>query len=329
MRCAVWGTMLAVVMGHSAMGQAGLPDAARGIAVPANKGYAVEQIGEGLYFVTDGFYTTMFMTTGMGTIVVDAPPSLGDKMLQAIRGVTNEPIRWVVYSHSHADHIGAAGMYPKEAMYIAHKETLARLERMNDIGRLAPYGAFVGGQAVPPPTVTFDGQYELKVGNQSLTLSYRGNNHEPGNIYIYAPRQRVLMQVDVIFPGWTPFKDLAIAEDITGYIRAHDVILSFPFDKMVTGHWNRYATRQDVEMQRDYIHDIERNAVAALKSVDFYAVASRIGPQNLARLFDRYLSEVAQECANATVENWKARLAGVDVWTNSHCQQIVNALRVD
>src|SRR5258708_863455 len=257
MRCAIWGTMLAVVMGHSAMGQAALPDVARGIAVPANKGYAVEQIGEGLYLVTDGFYTTLFMTTGVRTIVVDARPSLRDKLLRALRHATSEPIRGAVSSDSDADHIGAAGMYPKEAMYVAHKETLARLERTNDIGRVAPYGAFVGGQAVPLPTVTFDDQYELKVGNQSLTLSYRGNNHEPGNIYIYAPRQRVLMQVDVIFPGWTPFKDLAIAEDVTGYIKAHDGILSFPFDKMVTRHLNPYATRQDVETQRGYIHDIE------------------------------------------------------------------------
>jgi glyoxylase-like metal-dependent hydrolase (beta-lactamase superfamily II) len=329
MRSAIWGATLAAVISHSAMGQDSLPDVARGIAVPADKGYAVEQIGEGLYFVTDGFYTTMFMTTGMGTIVVDAPPSLGDKMLRAIRDVTNEPIRWIVYSHSHADHIGAAGMYPKDATYIAQKETLARLRRTNDSGRVAPYGVFVGGQAVPLPTVAFDDEYELKVGSQSLTLSYRGNNHEPGNIYIYAPRQRVLMLVDIIFPGWTPFKDLAIAEDVTGYIKAHDVILSFPFDRMVTGHWNRYATRSDVEAQRDYIHDIERNAVTALKSVDFYGVAGRIGTQNLARLFDTYLNEVAQKCADATAQNWKARLAGIDVWTFSHCQQIVNALRVD
>ena len=329
MRCAICGIILAVVMGHPALGQASLPDAARGMVVPQNKGYAVERIGEGLHLVTDGFYTTMFMTTGEGTIVVDAPPSLGDKMLQAIQDITNEPIKWVVYSHSHADHIGAASMYPKEAIYIAHKETLARLQRTNDTGRVAPYGAFVGGKPVPLPTVTFDDQYELKLGNQSLMLSYRGNNHEPGNIYIYAAQQRVLMQVDVIFPGWTPFKDLAIAEDVTGYIKAHDVILSFPFDKMVTGHWNRYATRQDVETQRDYIHDIEHNAATALKSVDFYGIASRVGTQNLARLFDTYLNEVAQKCADLTLETWKARLAGVEVWTNRHCQQIINALRVD
>jgi glyoxylase-like metal-dependent hydrolase (beta-lactamase superfamily II) len=329
MRCAILGIMLAVVMGHSALGQASMPDAARGILVPQNKGYAVERIGEGLHLVTDGFYTTMFMTTGEGTIVVDAPPSLGGKMLQAIQDVTNEPIKWVIYSHSHADHIGAASMYPKEAIYIAHKETLARLRRTNDPDRIAPYGAFIGGKPVPLPTVTFDDQYELKAGNQSLTLSYHGNNHEPGNIYIYAPQQRVLMQVDVVFPGWTPFKDLAIAEDITGYIKAHDVILTLPFDKMVTGHWNRYATRQDVETQRDYIRDIERNAATALKSVDFYGIASRIGTQNLARLFDSYLNDVAQKCTDLTLEAWKGRLAGVEVWTNGHCQQIINALRVD
>ena len=55
----------------------------------------------------------------------------------------------------------------------------------------------------------------------------------------------------------------------------------------------------------------------------------RIGTQDLARLFDTYLNEVAQKCADATIENWKVRLAGVDVWTNRHCQQIINALRVD
>jgi glyoxylase-like metal-dependent hydrolase (beta-lactamase superfamily II) len=329
MRHVLWIAALTLVTGNSAVGQDILPAAARGIAVEQSKGYAVERIGEGLYFVTDGFYTTMFMTTGEGTIVVDAPPSLGNKLLAAVREVTDEPIKWVIYSHSHADHIGAAGLYPKEAAYIAQRETLARLQRMNEPGRAAPFGAFVGGQPAPLPTVTFDERYELRVGGQTLTLSYRGSDHEAGNIYIYAPQQRVLMQVDVIFPGWTPFKELAIAEDIVGYVKAHDTILSYPFDKMVTGHWNRYATRQDVEAQRDYIHDIERNAVTALKSVDFYGIVGRVGTQNFARLFDTYLNEVTQKCAGLTLETWKTRLGGAEIWTASHCQQIINALRVD
>ena len=47
-----------------------------------------------------------------GVIVVDAPPSIGENILAAIAEVTDEPITHVIYSHSHADHIGAAGIYP-------------------------------------------------------------------------------------------------------------------------------------------------------------------------------------------------------------------------
>jgi len=329
MRQLILAAALTATMGWAGEAQERLPDVASGLAVPQNKGYAVERIGDGLYFVTDGFYTTMFMTTGAGTIVVDAPPTLGEKMIAAVRETTEEPIRWVIYSHAHADHIGAAGIYPKDATIIAHSATAARLARANDPGRPVPYGTFVGGKPVPMPTVTFDNDYELKAGNGTLMLSYRGSDHMPGNIYIFAPQQRVLMQVDVIFPGWTPFKDLAIAEDILGYVKSHDTILSYPFEKMVTGHWSRTATRQDVETQRDYIHDIEKNAATALKSVDFYGLAGRVGTQNLARLFDTYLSEVARKCADLTLDAWQDRLGGVEVWTQGHCGQVINALRVD
>jgi Alkyl sulfatase and related hydrolases len=109
--------MIALMLGHAPHAQELLPDVAKGLTVPQDKGYALEKIGDGLYFVTDGFYTTMFMTTGKGVIVVDAPPTLGEKMLQAVREATNEPIKWVIYSHSHADHVGAAGIYPKDAVF--------------------------------------------------------------------------------------------------------------------------------------------------------------------------------------------------------------------
>jgi hypothetical protein len=41
------------------------------------------------------------------------------------------------------------------------------------------------------------------------------------------------------------------------------------------------------------------------------------------------LSDVAQKCTDLTVEAWKGRLGGIEVWTNGHCQQVINALRVD
>jgi len=75
---------------------------------------------------------------------------------------------------------------------------------------------------IPIPTVTFTQNYTLQIGNQSLKLDYYGVNHLPGNIYIYAPKQKVLMLVDVIFPGWIPFPYLAVAKDTAGFIKAHE-----------------------------------------------------------------------------------------------------------
>ncbi len=324
-------TTLLLTLGMTAAGFAAapLPDAAKGVPIPPDKGYYVKEIKDGLYWVTEGVYNTMFLTTGKGVIVVDAPPSFGDKLLKAIAEVTKEPITYVIYSHSHADHIGGAARYPASATYIAHEDTKARLERMSDPDRPAPYGVFVGGSRVPLPTVIFKDNYTLTVGSQTLELSYHGDDHEPGNIYIYAPKQKVLMKVDIVFPGWTPFIDLAVSEDAIGYLKAHDTILSYDFDWLVSGHFGRLATRKDVEVQKAYMQDIVANAQTALKSVDFMATAKQTGFENLSLLFDTYLKAVSQKCADLTVPKWIDRLGGVDVWTGSHCFKVVEALRID
>ena len=64
------------------------------------------------------------------------------------------------------------------------------------------------------PNGNFSQNMTLQIGNQTLQLDYHGNNHLPGNIFIYAPNQKALMLVDIIFPGWVPFAYLAIAKDI-------------------------------------------------------------------------------------------------------------------
>src|SRR5215210_9173093 len=87
-----------------------IPEAAKGPAIPA-AGYLVEEIRDGLFWVTDGAYQAMFLTTGEGVILVDAPPSLGPNLAKAIADVTDEAVTYVVYSHNHADHIGAAGQF--------------------------------------------------------------------------------------------------------------------------------------------------------------------------------------------------------------------------
>lgn len=308
-----------------------VPDSAQGPAIPQDKGYLVEEISDGLYWVTEGAYQVMFLTTGEGVIVVDAPPSIGQNVLAAIAEVTDEPITHVVYSHSHADHIGAAGMYPADATYIAHAAAAAQLAETaaNDPDRAPPFGAFLGGGPVPLPTETFTDSYTLEVGDQTLELVYGGINHDPGNIFVYAPKQKVLMLVDVVFPGWVPFKDLALADDVLGYIQAHDQALVFDFDTFIGGHLTRLGTREDVEIAREYVLDVEASAANALQTVDFMAIGQETGFSNPWLLFDTYLDAVAQACADEVVPNWMGRLGGADVFTIDHCWTMMEGLRVE
>ena len=111
-----------------------LPEAAKGPTIPA-KGYLVEQIRDDLYWVTDGAYITMFLVADNSVIAVDAPPTLGENYLKAIAEVTNKPVTHVIYSHSHIDHIGSAGIFPRNATYLAQQETAAELQRAVSVAK--------------------------------------------------------------------------------------------------------------------------------------------------------------------------------------------------
>jgi hypothetical protein len=115
-----------------------LPEAAKGPPIPA-KGYLVQQIRGGLYWLTDGAYQTMFMVTDKGVVAVDAPPTIGNNYLKAIAEVTTKPVTYVIYSHAHIDHIGAAGIFPKNATFIAQQETAAELQREKSVAKMLPW----------------------------------------------------------------------------------------------------------------------------------------------------------------------------------------------
>src|SRR5262249_33411718 len=188
--------------------------------IPKDKGYAVQEIRGGLYWVTDGAYNTMFLVHESGVIAVDPLPTLGPRYLEAIAQVTKKPITHVVYSHEHTDHIGAARLFPSSATFIAQRETAELLAARKDPRR-------------PVPSIQFVDRSTLEVGGQRLVLEYRGVNHSRGNVFIHAPKQRVLMLVDVVYPGFMPYKNLGIAEDVQGYLDAHRQALSYDFDVLV------------------------------------------------------------------------------------------------
>lgn len=300
-----------------------IPETAKGPTIPS-KGYLVQELGNNLYSVSDGSYNTIFLVTDKGVVVIDAPPSLGQKYLQAVADVTDKPINYVIYSHAHLDHIGAAGLFPKNATFIAQEETAAELQRARNVAENV--------SNVPPiPTITFSKNYTLQIGNQSLRLDYYGNNHLPGNLFIYAPNQRVLMLVDIIFPGWIPFPYLAIAKDVAGFIEAHDLALNdYDFDTFVGGHLTRLGTRNDVTVQKEFISDLREAAQKANNEVLFSNIAQEVGRfDNPWLLFSRYIDAINENCAQTMLPKWENRLGGAREFMSTHCFTMTEAGRVE
>jgi glyoxylase-like metal-dependent hydrolase (beta-lactamase superfamily II) len=290
-------------------------------------GYHCEELKDGFYWVTSGGYDAAFFVTDEGVIAIDAPPILGENMLAAIESVTDKPIVKVVYSHWHSDHIGAASMYPEGVEIIAHEITRELLIRFPDKLR-------------PVPTITFEDNYMIEFGGKKLELSYKGANHCPGNIFIYAPVPKVLVKIDIVSPGSCAFMHCDASENISGWVEAHDQILEFDFDFLIGGHITRWGTRQDVITSREYFHDMLSFADEALMQwstpngagiffttnpVDQYSV----GTENWINSMVNYVTEKMLSKVTSNGQKWEERLAGVTTNTKYHAYTIVESTRTE
>ncbi len=293
-----------------------IPESAKGPAVDAAKGYRIQELGRGLYMVTENVYQAMFMVYDKGVIVVDAPQTIAGFIPKAIAEVTDKPITHLIYSHAHSDHIGGAKSLGGNPIIIAHAETRKLLERAKDPNR-------------PLPTKTFVNSYSLKLGGQKLELSYHGNGHEPGNIFISAPEQKTLMVVDLVFPGWMPWRRLAVAQDVPGYVAQVELIKSMDFETLVTGHVARTGSKADVELQSQFLGDLKAAAGQGLQTTKPGEEFNMADGGNPWGFFDNYMDRVALQCVNTLTPKWKDKLAAFDVFIWDQCYTMEQSLRID
>jgi glyoxylase-like metal-dependent hydrolase (beta-lactamase superfamily II) len=277
------------------------------------KAFRLQKLGTGLYMVTDNVYPSMFLVSDRGVVVVDAPPlcrphSPGHREITANR-ITRDLI-------IHSDHIGGTAALGGKPIIIAHEETRRLLARAAEANR-------------PLPTVTFSDQYTLRVGDQVLELSYHGNGHEPGNIFIRAPAQRVLMVVDVVFRGWMPWRRFALAKDIQGYFAQVEKIRQMDWETLVGGHVARIGTHADVDLQAEFNRDVRQAAAQALATTKLGVGLNPLDQSNPWAVFDNYIDRVCAECVNTLTPKWATRLAAFDVYIWDQCYAMEQSLRIE
>jgi Metallo-beta-lactamase superfamily len=148
----------------------------RMLPVDYSKGYLVKEMKPDVYIITDGSYQSMFVTTGQGVILFDAPPSFAQHIKQAVAEVTKEPIQKLIYSHAHVDHIAGAEFL----------KDIPNLEIISEKGGAVLFYTTdypEAGRAVAR-LITASGFSPVRVGglDQSIRIEVGGDLHEFGKL---------------------------------------------------------------------------------------------------------------------------------------------------
>ena len=270
------------------------------------KGYLLKELAKNVYFFSTGVYNTMFIVTSEGVILADPIRGAGALLKQAMKEVTAFPVKILIYTHPHLDHIGDASQFAANGtQIIAHKETQKLLQRYKDPAR-------------PVPHITFGEKSVIELGGVRVELIYPGDGHGKGNSMIYLPQKKLLMFVDVATPKSVPFKNFStvdIYSQIVGLKRA----LKLDFNTYVAGHLYRPGTRSEMEEVLRYYLSSKRANAAAMRRVDIGEVMRKSSSKDIERKIGEYYEAVAEECYRLLKPEWKPRLMGFEAFARGHC----------
>lgn len=196
---------------------------AAGKYAPTSVEMEVKKVSEHVYYVegaagiatdNEGFISNAgFIVTKDGVVVFDSlgTPSLAYQLVQKIRTITDQPIKKVIVSHFHADHIyglqvfeelGAEIIAPYGAQKYIHSEAAAsRLEERQF--SLEPWVNEDTHLVLPDTTI--EKSYSFEMGGLTFTINYMGKAHSDGDLTLLVEPDKVLFSGDIIFEGRIPF----------------------------------------------------------------------------------------------------------------------------
>jgi len=215
-----------------------------------------------------------FVVTQDGVLVVDAlgSPALARELLAEIRRITTVPVRYVVLTHYHADHIyGLQAFKEAGATVIAHQagreylnSDTAALRLQASREELAP--AVDAQTRLVPADRWIDGRTTLQMGGLDFVLQPAGPAHTPEDLVVWVPQLKLLFAGDLVFRGRIPFVGQA---DSGRWITALDTLLAFDARIIVPGHGPASANaRADLELTRDYLAYLRKTMGEAARNMD-------------------------------------------------------------
>ncbi len=220
--------------------------------------------GTGLYMLTGAGGNIGVSVGASGAFLVDdqfAP--LSQKILAAVRALTDQPVRFVVNTHWHGDHTGGnENLAAAGVVVVAHENVRVRMSSEQFIAALNSRSPPAPPRALP--IVTFGAGVTFHLNGDDIHVVHVGPAHTDGDAIIHFSRANVLHMGDLFFNGRYPLVDLSSGGSFEGLIAALTTALRYANDstRIIPGH-GPLAGRADLVRYRDMLATI-RDRVAAL-----------------------------------------------------------------
>ena len=231
-------------------------------------------------------------------LIVDShiSPASGRAMLEELRSITDKPVRFLVNTHFHYDHVNGNQVFAPAADVIGHDYTRRKLtgdvlqrgmfadvlrglpRQLDDLKARAAEEADAGAKTrleqqlrvqtayadsledlkLTPPTVVLDDRMTLFRGDREIRLLFLGRGHTGGDVVAYLPKERVLCSGDLLVNG--------LPNLIDGFINdwpdTLEKLKGLDFDEVIPGHGEPFTGKERIDWLQAFLRDLWQQASA-------------------------------------------------------------------
>jgi glyoxylase-like metal-dependent hydrolase (beta-lactamase superfamily II) len=291
--------MLRLMRGFACAGALLVAGAAWGQAAPIPPGYqerATTDLGAGVYTFGSFAARSLFVVTDAGVIATDpVSPEFASAFRAAIRQVTPKPVKYVVYSHQHWDHVRGGRIFKDEgATFVAHEKCLAHFKAHPN-------------PDIVMPDRTVKGDDDIRLGGRHLRLFYYGPNHGDCMLVMQADGSDVLYVNDLVTPfsvglGFMPDYDPGGWVDTLRRLEART-----DWTRLVGGHGIPVAPRAALTERRRFMEALMaavKQGVDAGKSADQIAATIDLPEFKAVRGYDAQIGRAAERIYHYYTMGW-------------------------
>ena len=198
-----------------------------------------------------------------GVLLIDAEwPQLHDKVLTAVAHISPQPVRYLVNTHWHWDHVGGDGLFGKAGVVIFSSEQTREYIEKAQATKTSPPGSPYAPDPAAIPVVTVNNGVKFHLSGQTVEIIHVPPAHTNGDLIVRFVEADVIQTGDTFFHGFYPDIDQPHGGTLDGMIALYDTLYKMcgPNTKIIPGH-GPVANRDDVREYQAMLREV-RNRVA-------------------------------------------------------------------